>query len=89
MVAADRLDRLAQHRPAHLLDRHPGARQRARTALVGEVASHVVEHADGDGCRIGLRMQGHGGAGKHAGRRDDDDAFGHDALRRTKLSFVC
>ena len=58
MVAADRLDRLAQHRPAHLLDRHPGARQRARTALVGEVAGHVVEHADGDGCRFGLRMRG-------------------------------
>ena len=88
MVAADRLDRLAEHRPAHLLDRHSGARQRARTALVGEIARHVVEHADGDGCRLGLRMQGRGGAGQHASCRDDDDAPGHDSLRRTKL-FVC
>ncbi len=52
MVAADRLDGLAEHAAAELLDRHSGGGERARPALVREIPGHVVEHADGDGLRL-------------------------------------
>src|SRR5919108_474392 len=87
VIAADRLDRLAQHRAAQFLDRHFGGGEGPRATLVGKIAGHVVEHADGDRLRLRLCMREHGRAGQYAACREHG-TYCHDIPRRRMRSFV-
>jgi hypothetical protein len=87
VIAADRLDRLAQHGAAQFLDRHFGGGEGPRAALVGKIAGHVVEHADGDRLRLRLSMREHSRAGQYAACREHG-TYCHDSSRRRMRSFV-
>ncbi len=48
MIGEYDLDRLAEHRAAGILDRHPRGRDRAGAAEIGIEAGLIVENADPD-----------------------------------------
>ena len=57
MIGDQELDRLAQHRTAEILDRHPRALRAARSRQIGIRAGLIVENADPEGV-VGARRRG-------------------------------